>query len=121
MSAPRLDRAAGALIASPMRVECGDGAHGRAILPDFKRVQKMKYLIAAIVGAGLASPASAQMRCETFGNLQHCNGPGGYNSYQENMGDLTHGYDNRGNGWTTQQFGGQSNTQFYRQPYSNRW
>lgn len=83
-----------------------------------------RYLFAVMVAAALASPASAQMRCETLGNLQHCSGPGSYNSYQQNFGGgLSHGYDNQGNGWTTHQYGGdQSNTNFYRtEPYRNGW
>ena len=71
-----------------------------------------KYLVAGIALLGLTGTANAQMYCSTFGALQHCNGPGGYHSEQRQFGPLTNGFDNRGNSWTTQRFGNQTNTIF---------
>jgi hypothetical protein len=84
----------------------------------------MKYALIAAVGVAMAltvqQPVKAQsVICNTFGSMQTCNGPNGYNSMQNTSGNQTTGRDSRGNNWTTNQFGDQTTTTF--QPKFRGW
>jgi hypothetical protein len=51
---------------------------------------KPTLLAAALAALAITTPASAQsVRCDTFGDMQTCTGPGGYRSTESTFGDVT--------------------------------
>jgi hypothetical protein len=73
--------------------------------------RKLAILTWMLGGLLLTAPASAQtVRCDTFGDVTRCTGPGGYSSVERASGDITNGSDSRGNTWRTSRFGDTSTT-----------
>jgi hypothetical protein len=72
---------------------------------------KPALLLAAAMFALGESTQAQSIRCDQFGDMQTCSGPGGYRSTQDTFGDTTTGRDSLGNTWRTTTFGNTTTTQ----------
>jgi hypothetical protein len=78
-------------------------------------------LVAAVAALSITTVQAGTMNCNTFGAMQTCNGPNGYNATENTFGNMTTGRDSLGNSWTTNQFGGQMTTTFQPGYHQRGW
>lgn len=75
----------------------------------------MKTILIAVVACAFAMPAMAgSLNCRTINSETFCNGDNGYSSEQRSYGSSSFGTDNRGNGWSTQDYGNGNSYTFNR-------
>lgn len=58
----------------------------------------MRKIILAISALTLATPAMAQTSCQTIGAYVYCQGPGGYSSNSQHLGNTTYIHETYGPG-----------------------